>query len=78
MPLKHRAGRELQLYSFFNVAARWGWMVSATPRPLGLRERVPGTYCTGGWVGPRASLDRCGEEKISCQHRGSNPEPCGP
>jgi len=25
------------------------------PRP---RER-PGTHCTGGWVGPRAGLDRC-------------------
>jgi len=22
------------------------------------RER-PGTHCTGGWVGPRAGLDRC-------------------
>ena len=24
------------------------------------RER-PGTHCTGGWVGPRAGLDRCGK-----------------
>ena len=29
----------------------------ATPYP---RER-PGTHCTGGWVGLRASLDRCGK-----------------
>ena len=21
----------------------------------------PGTHCTGGWVGPRAGLDRCGK-----------------
>ena len=25
------------------------------------RER-PGTHCTGGWVGPRAGLDRCGKK----------------
>lgn len=24
----------------------------------------PGAHCTGDWVGPRASLDGCGEEKI--------------
>ena len=27
-----------------------------------LRER-PGTHCTGGWVGPRAGLDRCGKSR---------------
>ena len=30
------------------------------PAALCLRER-PGTHCTGGWVGPRAGLDRCGK-----------------
>jgi hypothetical protein len=34
------------------------------------RER-PGTHCTGGWVGPRAGLDRC--EK-SHPHRDSTPD----
>ena len=33
-----------------------------------------GTNCTGGGVGPRAGLDGCSEEKISCPHRGLNPE----
>jgi hypothetical protein len=33
-------------------------VVSFTFRPHLPRER-PGTYCTGGWVGPRAGLDRC-------------------
>ena len=33
-----------------------GWVVNATPRPLYPRE-IPGTYCIGGWVGPRAVLD---------------------
>jgi hypothetical protein len=41
-----------------------GWMVNSTPRPLYLLE-TPGTHCTGGWVGPRASLDGCGK----CQLR---------
>jgi hypothetical protein len=26
------------------------------------RERL-GTYCTGGWVGPRAGLDSCGKSR---------------
>ena len=40
------------LYSFFNLDARWGRVVNATPRPLYPRER-PGTNCIGGWVGPQ-------------------------
>jgi hypothetical protein len=35
----------------------------------------PGTYCTGGWVGPRAGLDRCGK---SCFHRDSIPGQSSP
>jgi len=38
----------------------------AAPYP---RER-PGTHRTGGWVGLRAGLDRCGK---SCSHRDSIP-----
>jgi hypothetical protein len=34
----------------------------ATLRP----RKGPGTHCTGGWVGSRAGLDRCGK---SCLHR---------
>ena len=29
-----RRGVEVQLYSFFELRARWGWVVNATPRPL--------------------------------------------
>ena len=43
-------------------ALRWGWVVSATPRPLYPRER-PGTHRTGGWVSPRAGLDGCGKSR---------------
>ena len=42
-----------------------GWVVNATTRPLYPRER-PGTHCIGGWVGPRASLDSCGESEVGC------------
>jgi hypothetical protein len=27
-------GEEVYVYSFFNLGARWGWVVNATPRPL--------------------------------------------
>jgi hypothetical protein len=37
--------------------------------PLGKR---PGTYCTGGWVGPRAGLDGCWKSR---PHRDSIPGP---
>ena len=32
------------------------------PAALYPRER-PGTHCTGGWVGPRTGLDRCGKSR---------------
>ena len=40
----------------------------AAPYP---RER-PGTHCTGGWVGLRVGLDRCGKSRT---HRDSIPGP---
>jgi len=45
--------------------------VSRPGRSLPPRER-PGTHCTGGWVGRRASLDRCGKSR---PHRDSIPRP---
>jgi hypothetical protein len=39
-----------------------GWVVNITPRPLCPKER-PGTHCIGGWVGPRAGLDRWGKSR---------------
>jgi len=38
------------------------------------RERA-GTHCTGGWVGPRAGQDRCGNSR---PHRDSIPGQSGP
>jgi len=28
------------------------------------RGRRPGTLCIGGWVGPRAGLDGCGNQML--------------
>ena len=35
----------------------------------------PGTHCTGGWVGPRAVMDRCGK---SCPQLGFDPRTVQP
>jgi hypothetical protein len=52
-----------------------GWVVSITARPrFTPGERIPGTHCTGGWVGPRAGLDTEDRGKILCPCRGSNPD----
>jgi len=39
------------------------WVVNSQPWSLYLRES-PGTYCIGGWVGPRACLDGCGKSRF--------------
>jgi len=65
---------EFQKYSFFNLGARWGWVVNATPRPLYHRER-PVTHCVGGWVGLSADLDGCGKSRL---HQDSIPGPSSP
>jgi hypothetical protein len=35
--------------------------------------RTPGTYYTGGWVGPRAGLNAKAKRKILCLCQGLNP-----
>jgi hypothetical protein len=68
LAIKAQSEVGVNLYSFFNLGARWGWAVNATSRPLYPQER-PGTHHIGG-VGPRAGLDRCG---ISRPHQDSIP-----
>jgi len=65
-------GVEVLLYSFLTTALEGG--ERHDPAALNLRER-PGTLCTGGWVGPRAGLDRCGKSR---PHRDSIPGPSSP
>jgi hypothetical protein len=36
-----------------------------------------GVHCSGGWMGPGAGLDGCGEEKM-CLRWVWNPRPSGP
>jgi hypothetical protein len=44
------------------------------PAALCPEEKAPGTHCTGGWVGLRASLNTEVRVKILCPCRGSNPD----
>ena len=37
--MEAQKGVEVQLYSFFNIGAKWGWAVNATPRPLNPQEK---------------------------------------
>ena len=69
-----RVSRGIALF-FLGPRHQIGVGVSA-PRPDRLypQER-PGTHCIGGWVGPRAGLDRCEESR---SHRDSIPELCSP
>ena len=57
-PQRPKGGAKVQLYSSFNLRARWGWLVNATSLPIYPRER-PGTRCIGAWVEPRVGLDGC-------------------
>jgi hypothetical protein len=50
-------GVDVYLYAFFNLGAKWGLVVNATPRPLYPLERT-GTSRIGDWVGLRVGLDR--------------------
>ena len=52
----HRGSRDIALL-FLDHGTRRGRAVSVTPR-----ER-PGTHCTGGWMDPRAGMDRCGKSR---------------
>ena len=59
-PWRPRQGLEVELYTFFNLSTRWGQVVNTMPRQLYPRN-WPITVCIEVWVGPVASLDRCGK-----------------
>jgi hypothetical protein len=65
-----RCSSTLSLHSALDL----GWVVNAMPRPLYPRER-PSTHSIGGWVGPRAGLDRC---RNSRPNQESIPGPSSP
>jgi hypothetical protein len=61
--LKPRAGVEVQLYSFFNLGARWGvdgQRHAQAALPPGKRA---GTHRIGGWVGHRVGPNECGKSR---------------
>ena len=43
----------MQLYSFFNLGTRLGWVVRITLRPFYPRRKRSSTHCTGGRLGLR-------------------------
>jgi len=43
--------------------------------PAALQWRIHGTHCTGGWVGPKAVLEKCGKSR---PHQDSIPGPSIP
>jgi hypothetical protein len=71
--LRCRGERMYSSYSF-TISALDGveWSASRPGRALPPGKRTPGTHCTGGWVNPRAGLDREVRGKISCPCQGSN------
>jgi hypothetical protein len=59
-----KASRRYSSYSFSTSALDGGeWSASRPGRALP-RERIPGTHCTGGWVGPGTGLDTEARGKI--------------
>jgi hypothetical protein len=66
----HQGSRGTALL-ILDLGTRRGWVLSTTPRLLYPLER-PGTHCTGGWVGTRATLDVCEKSR---PHLGSIPRP---
>jgi hypothetical protein len=69
----HRGSRGIAP-TFHDHGTRRGEVSASPPAALYPRERH-GTHCTGGWVGPRAGLDRYGK---SHPHRDSIPGPSSP
>jgi hypothetical protein len=56
-------GVDVQLYPFMTTALEGGECSGSRPdRSFSPGER-PVTHCTGGWVGTRVGLDRCGKSR---------------
>jgi hypothetical protein len=67
---------DVKVKSHSNVGAGWEWVVNARPRSFYPPERNPvRMHLTGGCVGPRTGMNGSGLKKISCDRRGSKPEP---
>jgi hypothetical protein len=70
--MEEQGERKCISYSFLTSALDGGeWSASRPGRAL-LPGKDHGTYCTEGWVGPRAGLDTEERGKIHCPCQGSN------
>jgi hypothetical protein len=69
-----RDSRDISLLCFYTSALEEGEGLALRPVRFLPRKR-PGTHCTGGWVGPRDGLDRCGKSR---PHRDSINGPSSP
>jgi hypothetical protein len=61
-PYNPQGGGRGKVLRFHNYGTRRGEGSASRPDRSLPRER-PGTHCIGGWVGPRAGLDRCGKSR---------------
>jgi hypothetical protein len=68
------AWRERRYSSYSFLTSALDGVNRHAPAALCPGVRIPGTHCTGGWVGLRAGLDTEARVKILCPWRGSNPD----
>jgi hypothetical protein len=51
--VKAQRGEGIKLYSFLNLGAKWGWVITVTHRPLYPPGKRHGTPFTRSRMGPR-------------------------
>jgi hypothetical protein len=73
-PRRPRGGGYSSTLSLTLALDRGGWS-APQPWPLYHQGKRSGTHCIGGWMGPRAGLNRCGKSR---PHRDSIPGPSSP
>jgi hypothetical protein len=56
------------------LGTRWRWMVSFTPRLRYPHGKNPCTHWIGGWLGPRAGLDKASARTQTTDHSVLSPE----
>jgi hypothetical protein len=68
VPCVHRCGVEVWLYSFLTSVLDGGGLSAPHPDYFTL-IKSPSIHCIGGWMGPKASPDGCGEEESPAFNR---------
>jgi hypothetical protein len=60
-------GVDVELHAFLNSALDISEWSASHPGRFASAERIPGIHWTGGWVGPKASLDAAEESLLLLQ-----------